>query len=63
MQFQRYSLGERHGMIPEFTATNQRDECYDSIRSYLDQSFPKLLWENLSGFLSLYGERQPHRAD
>jgi MoaA/NifB/PqqE/SkfB family radical SAM enzyme len=53
MQFQRYTLEEREAMISEFTATNQCDECYVSIRSYLDKSFPKLLWENVSGFLSI----------
>ena len=53
MQFQRYTLEERHRMIAEFTATNQCDECYVSIRSYLDKSFPQLLWENVSGFLSI----------
>jgi hypothetical protein len=53
MQFQRYSLEERHRMIREFTAANQCDQCYVSIRSYLDKSFPQLLWENVSGFLSV----------
>jgi MoaA/NifB/PqqE/SkfB family radical SAM enzyme len=53
MQFQRYSLEERHRMIREFTGANQCDECYVSIRSYLDKSFPQLLWENVSGFLSV----------
>jgi MoaA/NifB/PqqE/SkfB family radical SAM enzyme len=53
MQFKRYSLEERHRMIREFTAANQCDECYVSIRSYLDKSFPQLLWENVSGFLSV----------
>jgi len=53
MQFKRYSLAERHRMIREFTAANQCDECYVSIRSYLDKSFPQLLWENVSGFLSV----------
>ena len=53
MQFQRYRLEDRAKMIDEFTATNQCDECYVSIRSYLDKSFPKLLWENVSGFLSI----------
>jgi MoaA/NifB/PqqE/SkfB family radical SAM enzyme len=57
MQFQRYSLEERGRMIDEFTATNKCDECYVSIRSYLDKSFPKLLWENVSGFLSIKGAR------
>jgi MoaA/NifB/PqqE/SkfB family radical SAM enzyme len=53
MQFKRYPLGERARMIREFTATNQCDQCYVSIRSYLDKSFPRLLWENVSGFLSV----------
>jgi hypothetical protein len=53
MQFQRFKLEERERMISEFTATNTCDECYVSIRSYLDKSFPKLLWENVSGFLSI----------
>jgi MoaA/NifB/PqqE/SkfB family radical SAM enzyme len=57
MQFQRYRLEDRAKMIAEFTATNQCDECYVSIRSYLDKSFPKLLWENVSGFLSIKGTR------
>jgi MoaA/NifB/PqqE/SkfB family radical SAM enzyme len=53
MQFQRYKLEERASMITEFTHTNQCDECYVSIRSYLDKSFPQLLWENVSGFLAV----------
>jgi MoaA/NifB/PqqE/SkfB family radical SAM enzyme len=53
MQFQRYPLEERRRMIREFTRTNACDECYVSIRSYLDKSFPRLLWENVSGFFSL----------
>jgi len=57
MQFHRYRLEDRAAMIDEFTATNQCDECYVSIRSYLDKSFPKLLWENVSGFLSIKGAR------
>jgi len=55
MQFQRYKLEDRQRMISEFTATNPCDECYVSIRSYLDKSFPQLLWENVSGFLSIKG--------
>ncbi|HUB31645.1 MAG TPA: radical SAM protein [Bryobacteraceae bacterium] len=51
MQFQRYPLEEREKMIREFTRANQCDACYVSIRSYLDKSFPRLLWENVSGFL------------
>lgn len=52
MQFRRYPLQERERMIREFTATNACDQCYVSIRSYLDKSFPQLLWENVSGFFS-----------
>jgi MoaA/NifB/PqqE/SkfB family radical SAM enzyme len=53
MQFKRYRLEDRDRMIEEFTRTNPCDQCYVSIRSYLDKSFPVLLWENVSGFLSL----------
>jgi MoaA/NifB/PqqE/SkfB family radical SAM enzyme len=52
MQFHRYPLEERTRMIREFTSRNQCDECYVSIRSYLDKSFRQLLWENVSGFFS-----------
>lgn len=52
MQFQRYSLEDRDRMVAEFTNTNRCDECYVSIRSYLDKSFPQLLWENVSEFAS-----------
>jgi MoaA/NifB/PqqE/SkfB family radical SAM enzyme len=52
MQFRKYGLGEQAKMVREFTATNACDQCYVSIRSYLDKSFPRLLWENVSGFLS-----------
>jgi len=53
MQFHRYPLEERGRMIGEFTRHNACDECYVSIRSYLDKSFPQLLWENVSGFFSV----------
>jgi MoaA/NifB/PqqE/SkfB family radical SAM enzyme len=53
MQFQRYALEDRAQMIKEFSRSNRCDECYVSIRSYLDKSFPQLLWENVSGFLSV----------
>ncbi|MGO4880154.1 MAG: radical SAM protein [Bryobacteraceae bacterium] len=56
MQFQRYPLEQRARMIDEFTAKNTCDECYVSIRSYLDKSFPQLLWENVSGFFSVKGD-------
>jgi MoaA/NifB/PqqE/SkfB family radical SAM enzyme len=52
MQFERYRLDERPRMIAEFTRRNTCDQCYVSIRSYLDKSFPRLLWENVSGFFS-----------
>ena len=42
-------LEDRTRMIREFTSGNRCDECYVSIRSYLDKSFPQLLWENVSG--------------
>ena len=53
MQFQRYPLHERRRMVAEFTRRNTCDQCYVSIRSYLDKSFPQLLWENVSGFFSV----------
>ncbi len=52
MQFQRYELADRARMVEEFTRTNTCDECYVSIRSYLDKSFPRLLRENVSEFFS-----------
>ena len=54
MQFKRYPLEQRETMIREFTTKNSCDECYVSIRSYLDKSFPQLLWENVSGFFSFH---------
>ena len=53
MQFQRYALQDRGRMICEFTRHNACDECYVSIRSYLDKSFARLLWENVGGFFSV----------
>ncbi len=53
MQFQRYGLSEQARMVKEFTKTNTCDECYVSIRSYLDKTFPRLLKENVARFLSL----------
>ncbi len=57
MQFKRYALEERGRMIREFTGSNACDQCYVSIRSYLDKSFPQLLWENVSGFFSFKAAR------
>jgi MoaA/NifB/PqqE/SkfB family radical SAM enzyme len=53
MVFKRYRLEDRERMAEEFTKTNTCGECYVSIRSYLDKTFPQLLWENVSGFLSV----------
>jgi MoaA/NifB/PqqE/SkfB family radical SAM enzyme len=52
MQFQRFPLEARSQMIQEFTTRNTCDECYVSIRSYLDKSFPRLMSENVAEFLS-----------
>ena len=52
MQFRRYSLHEQSRMINEFTRHNTCDECYVSIRSYLDKSFPEVFRENVGGFFS-----------
>lgn len=52
MQFQRFALHEQARMVREFTRCNTCDECYVSIRSYLDKSFPQLLRENVSEFFS-----------
>jgi MoaA/NifB/PqqE/SkfB family radical SAM enzyme len=53
MIFEQYPLNEQGRMVKEFTKTNTCDECYVAIRSNLDKSFPKLLWENVSNYLSL----------
>ncbi|MBI4877246.1 MAG: radical SAM protein [Acidobacteria bacterium] len=53
MQFKRYPLEERERMIAEFTRSNECDECYVSIRSYLDKSLPRLFKEYVPEFLSL----------
>jgi hypothetical protein len=64
MQFQRFPLHEQARMISEFTRTNTCDECYVSIRSYLDKTFPRLLWENVSEFFSFKTRaRAAARAD
>jgi len=53
MQFERYGLDEQPRLIKEFTNRNTCDQCYVSIRSYLDKSFPQLLKENVAEFLSV----------
>jgi MoaA/NifB/PqqE/SkfB family radical SAM enzyme len=52
MQFKRFPLQDQKRMIREFTLNNRCDECYVSIRSYLDKSFPQVLKENVAGFFS-----------
>jgi MoaA/NifB/PqqE/SkfB family radical SAM enzyme len=52
MQFKRYPLNEQARMVREFTQHNACDECYVSIRSYLDKTFPQLFKENVGNFFS-----------
>lgn len=52
MQFKRYPLEDRDRMVEEFTDHNECDQCYVSIRSYLDKSFPQLVKENVGSYLS-----------
>ena len=52
MQFKRYKLEEQARMVEEFTRANECTQCYVTIRSNLDKSFPRLLWENVSGYFS-----------
>jgi MoaA/NifB/PqqE/SkfB family radical SAM enzyme len=52
MQFKRYGLHEQARMVKEFTQNNTCDQCYVSIRSYLDKTFPQLVRENVSEFFS-----------
>ncbi|MEK7750879.1 MAG: radical SAM protein, partial [Acidobacteriota bacterium] len=59
MQFKRYRLEERERMIEEFTRTNLCDECYVSIRSYLDKSLPQLFREYIPGFFSFKTQYKP----
>ncbi len=59
MQFERFPLDQRARMISEFTGRNTCDQCYVSIRSYLDKNFPQLLRENVSGFFSFKSHLEP----
>ncbi len=52
MQFQRYELEERGRMIREFTRANTCDQCYVSIRSYVDKTWPQLAREYIGSFFS-----------
>jgi MoaA/NifB/PqqE/SkfB family radical SAM enzyme len=60
MQFKRYDLHEQSRMVREFTYQNQCDECYVSIRSYLDKTFPQLVRENVSEFFSFKSRAAAH---
>jgi MoaA/NifB/PqqE/SkfB family radical SAM enzyme len=53
MQFHRYPLEHHARMIADFTRQNSCDQCYVSIRSYLDKTFPQLLWENVTSFFKV----------
>jgi len=52
MQFHRYPLEKRSEMVESFTRQNRCDECYVSIRSYLDKSLARLTYESVSGYFS-----------
>jgi MoaA/NifB/PqqE/SkfB family radical SAM enzyme len=58
MQFKRYGLHEQARMVRELTNQNQCDQCYVSIRSWLDKSFPQLVRENVSEFFSFKSSEQ-----
>lgn len=62
MQFKRYKLEDQARMVNEFTLHNQCDECYVAIRSNLDKSFPQLLRENVSNYLSFSSSNKPKSA-
>jgi MoaA/NifB/PqqE/SkfB family radical SAM enzyme len=61
MQFKRYGLNERARMVREFACNNDCGECYVSIRSYLDKTFPQLVRENVSEFFSFKPRQKNHR--
>ena len=63
MVFKRWLLEEYESIAREFTNFNGCDECYVSIRSYLDKTFPRLLWENVRGYLTVAASsRQPRHV-
>jgi MoaA/NifB/PqqE/SkfB family radical SAM enzyme len=55
MQFTRYPLENQSDMVSRFTTSNRCDECYVAIRSYLDKSLPRLMYESVSGHFSFTG--------
>jgi hypothetical protein len=61
MQFHRYPLNDQARMVREFTRQNTCDECYVSIRSYLDKTFPRLLKESVGHYFS-FKSRSPRSA-
>jgi MoaA/NifB/PqqE/SkfB family radical SAM enzyme len=61
MQFKRYGLHEQARMVQEFTQHNTCDQCYVSIRSYLDKTFPQLVRENVSEFFSFKPRAKDNR--
>jgi MoaA/NifB/PqqE/SkfB family radical SAM enzyme len=62
MQFHKFPLAERERMVREFTHQNTCDECYVSIRSYLDKSLPRLFYEMVGGFFSFSSDHKPKAA-
>lgn len=59
-QFKRYRLEDRDQLIREFTRHNTCDQCYVSIRSYLDKTLPRLFYEMVGGFFSLTSRENGH---
>ncbi len=45
---QRIQFDTQQNMLEDFCQSNTCGGCYVSIRSYVEISFPKLLWENVS---------------
>jgi MoaA/NifB/PqqE/SkfB family radical SAM enzyme len=63
MQFKRYGMHEQARMVKEFTESNTCDQCYVSIRSYLDKSYAQLLSENVAEFFSFKSHaKNSHKA-
>jgi len=60
MQFDK-RLDQRE-LVREFTASNECDECYVAIRSYLDKGFWQLLAENVGDHFSFRLRRDGARA-
>ena len=52
MQFYRYPLPDRLRMVEEFTHHNTCGECYVAIRSYIDKTLPRLVYEMIKGHFS-----------